>query len=235
MMLLWWAWLGFVQPVPGLADTLLAQGEAFHAITEYKRQLFFGLGDSLQALQGIARAYEARGRWAEALAYWGEVNYRKPLPAVRHRMARLLLLQGRAREVLALLYGDSTCQGRRWRALALGYLGRYPEARDSLCALGDTLPALPSPGVIHTVAWTLPGVGFLLLGEPVRGLSSLVALAGSLLWAGYLVHQRHYSDAAAVGVSFVLRFYSGGRASVLRLYQEKQRQALRHLVETGVP
>ena len=235
MMTLWLLWVGFVRPIPGLADTLLHLGDAFHAITEYQRQLFFGVGDSLAVLQGLARAYEARGRWADALRYWGLVNYHQPQPEVRHHMARLLLLQERASEALILLEGDTTREGQRLRAIARGLQGHYGEARDSLAHLGISLPAFPSPGWIRSLSWVLPGAGFLLLGEPVRGLSSMAALVGSLGWAAYLAQEGHYGDAAAVGLSLVLRFYLGGRASLLHLYRDRQQTLFFQLLNPSTP
>ncbi len=228
---LWFLVASLPRPLPGFADSLLHWNEPFHAITEYKRQLFFAAGDSLHALEGIARAYEMRGKVAEALHYWGEVNYRNPQGWVRHRMARLLLQQGRPQEVRMLLMGDTSRTGRILRLLAEAWSGRYPEVRDSLQNLGLSLPALPSRRWIQTVAWLVPGVGFLWLGEPLRGLSSIGAQLGSLLWTGLLIRQRQYSDAVTVGVSLAFRFYVGGRASLLRLYRERQQEALQRALQ----
>ncbi len=214
------------QPLPGFADSLRAWNEPYHAITEYRRQLFFGVGDSLRALQGIALAYEARGKTAEALRAWGKVNYRLPSDQVRHRMARLLLESQRPREALTLLLGDTTRTGRILRALARGYLGQYGSARDSLKKWGVVLPSLPSPGFVGVVSWILPGVGFLILGEPLRGISSAVAQVGSVAWAGWLLRRRAYADAASVTFTLSLRFYVGGRASLQRLYRQRQVEAL---------
>lgn len=48
------------------ADQLLEEGDAFHAITEYKRLLYLGDLDPLYGNARIAWAYEQRGRWQEA-------------------------------------------------------------------------------------------------------------------------------------------------------------------------
>ena len=225
-----WLWVLLAwnpaRPLPGFADSLQQRGAWYHAITEYRRQLFFGVGDSLEALQGIARAYEARGKRVWALRAWGEVNYRAPSPEVRHHMARLLLEQERPREALALLFGDTSRTGRALRAVARGLEGAYPAARDSLQRLGLKVPALPSPTLLAVVSWGLPGLGFLLLGEPIQGLSSLAAQIGSVAWAGWLLRRRAYADAASVALTFTLRFYVGGRASLRRLYRERTRRFL---------
>ena len=79
---------------------------------------------------------------------------------------------------------------------------------------------LKSEKKAQVLSLLLPGLGQAYAGKPWRGLSSLLLTGGAITYGVYSVSQHLWITGIFTGLTFTLRFYSGGNRYALRTVRE---------------
>jgi tetratricopeptide (TPR) repeat protein len=201
-----WAAEGSEAEQFGLARALLAEGDYFRAITEFKRFLFFFPESERadEARVAIGDALLAAGRPAEAEAAFGELRRLKPASPEAERalfgqaLAQLAMgrrSQGR-QSLRELLGGRYRSRAQLELALSLAEEGEWTRAREELAALSEPGSLLErrlavlreaeaqakSPALAGALSALLPGAGQLYCGR-VRDAGLALLVNGLFIWA----------------------------------------------------
>jgi hypothetical protein len=218
---------------PSLADSLLAAGHWYDAVTEYRRAEFDCPDSSgLAGLKlGIALCLEGATDDGVARLHLVRENHPALALAATRSLAGFLSAGGRDELAAAeledalLFLADSAGRRRLERDLAWLDLeqGDLAAARLRYLALGDSMLASAiaeverrprrSPTVALLLSSVVPGSGEVYAGRFAHGVASLAVTAGSA-WACYEAAKSNDYLAASLLFSLLfLRFYSGSRAN----------------------
>jgi len=215
-----------------LGDSLLSEGDLFNAITEYKRQMFRGEGDSAGVLMKIGYAYYLRRKYDYA-AYYFSLS-RKGFPEAKYLQALALMKGDDFQTALYLVEGDTSRMGRWVRALTLVSMGRYRKARKVFDSLGAAPPIRWNSGVYVALSYLIPGSGHLLLGRYSEGVKTLIANVIAFGGAYYLLKRNLYYDLILYVPTILLRFYEGGVSRVKRHIGEDNTRVIERIADSLV-
>ncbi len=218
--------------ITSLADSLLQEGDYFNAITEYKRQLFRGEGDSSRIFLKVGYAFYMRGKYGKAAYYFSLA--RSGWPEAKHLQAIAMLMDGDGGDALLIVRGDSSKVGTLVRALALASLGEEGEAVRLARSVGYDLKVRLSPKPYVLASSVIPGSGLLLLGRYREGLLSLSLNVLSLAGAYYLLKRRLYYDLGLYVAVISARFYTGSIERTFKRFTEDNREAIRTVADSLV-
>ncbi|NPA80718.1 MAG: hypothetical protein GXO29_06695 [Thermotogae bacterium] len=214
------------------ADSLLAEGDLFNAITEYKRMLYEGRGDSSLILLRVGYAHYLRRKYDRAAYYFSLA--REYVPEAKYLQAASLIL-GRDREVaLEILEGDTSGTAKLLRGLAFIALGRYARAEAVFDSLGYRPPIRGNREIYIAASYLLPGSGHLLIGRYSEGLKTFAANLLSFAGAYYLLKRGLYYDLLMYVPIVLLRFYEGGVARVRKHLYDDDMRVVRALADSLV-
>ena len=215
-----------------LGDALLSEGDLFNAITEYKRQLFRGEGNSETVLLKIGYAYYVRRKYDYA-AYYFSLS-RKQFPEALYLQAIALIKGNDSPTALYLVEGDTSSMGKWVRALALVSLGRYKKARTVLDSLGVYPPIRWNGRVYVALSYLLPGSGHMFLGRYSEGFKTLIANTIAFAGAYYLLKRKLYYDLILYVPTVLLRFYEGGVSRVKKHIAEDNTRVIDRIADSLV-
>ncbi len=215
-----------------LADSLLREGDYFNAITEYKRMLFRGEGDSSALFLKMGYAFYGRGKYGKAAYYFSLA--RRRWPEAKYLQAVAMLMDGNGEDALLITEGDTTEVGALVRALALASVGKEGEAVRLAKEYGHDLRLRLSPKPYALASAVIPGSGLLLLGRYREGLLSLTMNALSFAGAYYLLRRRLYYDLALYLTVVAARFYTGGIERTYKRFSEDNRGVVREVADSLV-
>jgi tetratricopeptide (TPR) repeat protein len=245
-----------------LARSLLAEGDFFRAITEFKRLLFF-FPESPQADEarlGIADAYLGAGRNEEAEAEFARFQREHPASPETDRalfgQALALLGLGRRTEGREMLRGLALVPEGRYRsraalelALSLAEEGEWVRAQEELRTLGEPGPQLErrlallaegeakskSPALAGLLSALLPGAGQAYCGRLRDGALALL-VNGLFIWGAAEAGSReNFELAAALGLVELI-WYGGtiyGAVNCAHKHELAEAARLRERLERG--
>jgi tetratricopeptide (TPR) repeat protein len=211
----------------GLARGLMAEGDYFRAITEFKRFLFYypESGQATAARLGIAEALLAAGRLEEAEAAFEELGRTLPAgpEADRAKLGRALALLGLGKrtEGRALLRELATEAGSPYRgraglelALSLAEEGEWRRAQNELREVSRPGPGLErrlevlrqgeheakSPALAGLLSALLPGAGQAYCGR-LKDAGVALLVNGLFIWGSVEAGLRgNYALASGLGL-----------------------------------
>jgi len=202
--------------VLSFAETLLAAGESYRAVTEYLRFLhhFGDHPDAPRAIRGLGQSYAQAGRWDEAASVFQRLP---PGPEARRLLGAALYRGGRYQEAAQVLLAPPADEGdATLGTLALLRTGRTELPTPARNDLAQAYGALPrkSPRVSGSLAALLPGAGHLYSDRPRDAAISFV-LNAAFLWGTLEAARREEWALAGVLGLFELGWYSGNVVSAV--------------------
>ena len=213
-----------------LADSLLREGDYFNAITEYRRQLFRGEGDSSTIFLRMGYAFYMRGKYGRAAYYFSLARPKRP--EARYLQALAMVLGGEGKDALLITEGDTSSIGILIRALTLASIGEEGRAVKLAREVGYDLKVRPSSRPYALASSVIPGSGLLLLGRYREGLVSLTLNLLAFTGAYYLLKRRLYYDLGLYVSVIAARFYTGGIERTLKHFAEDNRRVVRDVADS---
>ncbi|MEW6685766.1 MAG: hypothetical protein AB1393_06115 [Candidatus Edwardsbacteria bacterium] len=214
--------------ISSFADSLYKEGDYFRAITEYKRLLFCGLGDSEQIFQNISLCYAKSGKYDQALEYLSlaiQVAKEDTVPLDRReKIAWFLVKSGRPSEARLVLERVNTASARKIVAISYFIEGKYTTGSLYL----DRKYKYYDEKKIGLISTLLPGSGQVITGHSREGVLSFLINGGLTYFSYKALCKRDYLNFVFLS-SWLLRFYKGNISRAKELAKEENNKRWQQL------